>query len=142
MAPTLRRAGGGLLATLGLLTSLAAVVALRQLLPLPGRTDVPGGFAFLFALLLFLVGLGLLAAGTALLGGGADWVGGRARSVFRAAGYLVAGCLPVAVVAVALTGRIEIGVLVVVGGGLLGVLAVALGLAVGLASVAYRAVAG
>jgi hypothetical protein len=62
--------------------------------------------------------------------------------VLRAAGYLVAGSLPLAVLAVALSGQVELGVLVVVGGSLLGALTVALGLAVGLASATYRAVAG
>ena len=62
--------------------------------------------------------------------------------MFRAAGYLVAGSLPIAVLSVFLTGELGIGVLVVVGGALLGALVVLLGLAVGVTSVAYRSVAG
>ena len=91
MVPTVRRVGGGVLAAFGIATLLVAVGSLQRLTPLPENADVPSGFAFLFVLLLFPVGLGLLAAGTALLGSGAEWVGGRARSVLRAAGYLVAG---------------------------------------------------
>ena len=142
MPSTVTRVGGGALVAVGLAVLLAAVGSLQQLTPLPENADVPHGFAFIFLLLLCLVGLGLLAAGTALLGSGADWVGRRARSVFCAAGYLVAGSLPVAVLAVPLTGRIEAGVLVVAAAVLLGALAVGLGLAVGVASAAYRVLAG
>ena len=142
MRSTVRRVGGGALVVLGFLALFAAVRTFQQITPLPERADVPGGFAVLFVVLLFLGGLGLLALGTALLGSGADWVGRRARSVFRAAGYLVAGSLPVAVLSVFVTGQLGIGVLVVVGAALLGALVVLLGLAVGVASVAYRSVAG
>jgi len=142
MAPSLRRTAGGAFVGFGVVATLAAVVSLHRLLPLPENADVPGGFAFIFLLLLFLVGLGVLAAGVALLGSGAGWVGGLARSVFRAAGYLVAGSLLVAVLSVPLTGQFETGVLVVVGAALLGALVVLLGLGVGVASVAYRSVAG
>jgi hypothetical protein len=142
MRSTVGRVGGGALVALGFLAMFAATRTFQQLTPLPERTDVPGGFAVLFVVLLLLAGLGLLAGGTALLGSGADWVGGRARSVFRAAGYLVAGGLPVAVLSVFLTGELGIGVLVVVGAALLGTLVVLLGLAVGVASAAYRSVAG
>jgi len=141
MAPSLRRTAGGAFVGFGVVATLAAVVSLHRLLPLPENADVPGGFAFIY-LLLFLVGLGVLAAGVALLGSGAGWVGGLARSVFRAAGYLVAGSLLVAVLSVPLTGQFETGVLVVVGAALLGALVVLLGLGVGVASVAYRSVAG
>jgi hypothetical protein len=140
MAPSLRRTAGGAFVGFGIVATLAAVVSLHRLLPLPENADVPGGFAFIY-LLLFLVGLGVLAAGVALLGSGAGWVGGLARSVFRAAGYLVAGSLLVAVLSVPLTGQFETGVLVV-GAALLGALVVLLGLGVGVASVAYRSVAG
>jgi len=142
MPSTVRRIGGGALVALGLVVLLAAVGSLQRLTPLPENADVPGGFALVFLVLLALAGLGLFAVGTAVLGSGADWVGRRARSVFRAAGYLVAGSLPVAVLSVPLTGRIEAGVLVVLGAILLGVLAVALGLAVGVATAAYRSAAG
>ncbi len=142
MRSTVRRVGGGAFVALGFLALFAAVRTFRQITPLPERADIPGGFAVLFAVLLFLVGLGLLAVGTALLGSGADWVGRRARSVFRTAGYLVAGSLPVAVLSLFFTGQLAVGVLVVVAAALLGTLIVLLGLAVGVASVAYRSVAG
>jgi hypothetical protein len=142
MPSIVSRIGGGALVALGLVVLLAAVESLRRLTPLPENADVPGGFALLFLALLALVGLGLFAVGTAVLGSGADWVGRRARSVFRAAGYLVAGSLPVAALSVPITGRIEVGVLVVLGAILLGVLAVVLGLEVGVVTAAYRSVSG
>jgi len=142
MPSTVRRIGGGALVALGLVILLAAVGSLGRLTPLPENADIPSGFAFIFLVLLALAGLGLFAVGTAVLGSGADWIGRRARTVFRAAGYLVAGSLPVAVLSVPITGRIEAGVLVVLGAILLGVLAVALGLAVGVASAAYRSATG
>jgi len=142
MRSTVGRVGGGAFVALWFLALFAAVRTFRQITPLPERADVPGGFAVLFVTLLFLVGLGLLAVGTALLGSGADWVGPRARSLFRAAGHLVAGSLPVAVLSVLVTGRVEIVVLVLLVAVLLCAVAVALGLAVGVADAAYRAVAG
>jgi hypothetical protein len=142
MRSTVGRVGGGAFVVLGFLALFAAVRTFRQITPLPERADVPGGFAVLFVTLLFLVGLGLLAVGTALLGSGADWVGRRARSVFRTAGYLVAGSLPAAVLSVFVAGELGIGVLVVTGAALLGALVVLLGLVIGVASVAYRSVAG
>jgi hypothetical protein len=142
MRSTARWVGGGAFVALGFLALSAAVRTFRQITPLPERADVPGGFAVLFVVLLLLAGIGLLAAGTALLGSGADWVGRRARSAFRAAGYLVTGSLPVAVLSVFVTGQLGIGVLVVVGATLLCAVVVLLGLGVGVASVAYRSVAG
>lgn len=142
MPSTVRRTGGGALVALGLAVLLAAVGSLQRLTPLPENADIPSGFALIFLALLALAGLGLFAVGTAVLGSGVDWVGRRARSVFRAAGYLVVGSLPIAVLSVPFTGRIEAGVLVVLGAILLGVLAIALGLAVGVASAAYRSATG
>lgn len=139
---TVRRIGGGALAALGLLVLVAAVGSLQRLTPLPENADIPSGFAFVFLLLLSFAGLGLLAVGTAVLGGGADWVDRPARRTFRVAGYVVAGSLPLAVLAVPLTGRIEFGVLVVVTAVFVGALLVGLGLAVGVASAAHRTVAG
>lgn len=142
MPSTVRRFGGGALVAAGLVVLLAALGSLRRLTPLPENADVPSGFAFIFLLLLCLVGLGLLAGGTALLGTDAAWVGDRARPTFRAAGYLVAGGIPLGLLATVLAGRIEFGVLVVVAAVLLGSLVVGLGLAVAAASAACRAVAG
>ena len=71
MRSTVGRVGGGALVALGFLALFAAARTFQQITPLPDRADVPGGFAVLFGVLLFLAGLGLLAGGTALLGSGA-----------------------------------------------------------------------
>ena len=69
-------------------------------------------------------------------------MGRPGRWIFRSAGSLVAGGLALAPLVTLGTGRLGSGLAVAAGATFLGVLLVALALAVGVASAAYRSVAG